>query len=331
MDKQTVLVTGGAGYIGSKLVEGLLEAKQNVMVLDNLTYGDAGLLPHYNNPDFSFIEGDIRDAQAIKKAVQGVTSVVHLAAVANDPSGELDPSYIRSVNYDVYPLLLEEAKKAGTQRFINASTFSVYGIQNDFNVDETFPLKPLKEYSICKAGAEEIVRSFSSQEFVTVNLRFATVCGWSPRQRFDLIVNTLTAHALVNKSIIVLGGEQKRPQIHILDLVQVILKMLAVPSDIIAGEVFNVGSENISIMEIANVIKSVLQDDIEIESGLARDDERSYHVNSDKLFNTLGMLPNHTIQDAVQEIASAYKNNLFSDPNDTIYHNVRRMKMLRME
>ena len=325
---RSVLVTGGAGYIGSVLTEKLLGRGCRVVVLDNLTYTDMGIRHLFGHPNLAIIQGDIRDKKAVQEAMNGVEYVIHLAAVANDPSGELDPDLTRSTNYRAYPLILEEAKKAGVRRFINASTFGVYGIKSEPNVTEDLPLEPLKEYSICKAKSEETVKEFNSSDFVTTSLRCATVCGWSRRMRFDLIVNTLTFHALLYKKITVWGGDQQRPQIHIQDITDYFIELLTVAPHLIGGEVFNAGGQNASIMEIAETIRAVLGPEIEIEAAPPRDDERSYHVSSEKIARTLGLRPKRTIHDAVHDIADAYRQGLWADPLDPIYHNVKRMKML---
>jgi nucleoside-diphosphate-sugar epimerase len=326
--EEKVLVTGGAGYIGSVLTEKLLQQGAQVVILDNFTYTDMGIRHLLDHGNLSVIRGDIRDPQAVRSALSGVDYVIHLAAIANDPSGELDPGLTRSVNLDAYRPLLEEAKKAGVRRFINASTFGVYGIKSEANVTEDLSLNPLKEYSACKAKSEIIVREYNSPNFVTTSLRCATICGWSGRQRFDLIVNTLTYHALLYRKIAVLGGEQQRPQIHIADITDYFSALLHTPPDLSGGEIFNAGGQNASILQIAQTVRAVLGDDVELELLPARDDERSYHVSSEKIANTLGLRPSRTIRDAIEDIALAYQKGLFTDPLDPLYHNVKRMKIL---
>ncbi len=326
--QEKILVTGGAGYIGSILTEKLLQLGKHVVVLDNFTYTDMGISHLLKFSSLKVINGDIRDRQIVRSALSGVDYVIHLAAIANDPSGELDPELTRSVNLKAYRPLLEEAKAAGSHRFINASTFGVYGIKSEENVTEDLPLNPLKEYSICKAKSEEIVREFNAPGFVTTSLRCATVCGWSGRQRFDLIVNTLTYHALLYRKIIVLGGEQQRPQIHIDDLTDYFITLLNAPADRIGGEVFNAGGQNIAVSEIAKSVCDVLKGDIKLEFLPPRDDERSYHVSSKKIFTTLGLHPRCTVREAIGDIVAAYNNKLFVDPSNPVYHNLKQMKLL---
>jgi nucleoside-diphosphate-sugar epimerase len=257
-----------------------------------------------------------------------VDHVVHLAAIANDPSGDLDPELTRAVNYRAYPVILEEARKAGVKRFLNASTFSVYGIKPDLNVTEGMALHPLKEYSICKAKSEKVVRQFNSFDFVTTSIRLATVCGWSRRMRFDLIVNTLTYHGLLKGRIVVLGGNQQRPQIHVQDITDHFAALLTVPPHLIGGEIFNAGGHNVSIMEIAEAVRSVLDKNVEIETAPAREDERSYHVSSDKLEKALGLRSSRTIEDAIADVMDAHYIGLWKDPTEPLYNNVKRMKQL---
>jgi nucleoside-diphosphate-sugar epimerase len=330
-ENEKVLVTGGSGYIGSVLTEKLLQRGAHVVVLDNFTYTDMGIRHLLRCENLYVIKGDIRDREAVISAVSGVDYVIHLAAIANDPSGELNPELTKSVNLRAYDLLLEYAKKAGVRRFINASTFSVYGIKSEANVTEDLPLNPQKEYSVCKAKSEVVVREYNSSDFVTTSLRCATVCGWSGRQRFDLIVNMLTYHALLYRKITVLGGEQQRPQIHIQDITDYFIALLHANPQLIGGEVFNAGGQNTSISEIAYTICDVLGDDIDLEFLPPRDDERSYHVSSEKIFRMLGLYPTHSIRDAIKDIAMSYQQGLFADPLDPLYHNVKRMKALEQQ
>jgi len=325
---QKILVTGGAGYIGSVLTQKLLKQGMRVVILDNFTYTDMGIRHLLPNANLTIVKGDIRDLETVRAASSGVDQVIHLAAIANDPSGELNPDLTRSVNLDAYVPLLVESKKSGAHRFINASTFGVYGIKQEANVTEELPLNPLKEYSICKAKSETIVNNFNAPDFITTSLRCATVCGWSYRQRFDLIVNTLTYHALLYKKLTVFGGEQQRPQIHIDDLTDYFIALLNAPFHLIGGETFNAGGQNASILEIAQTVRDVLDEEIDMELLPPRDDERSYHVSSEKIANVLGLRPKRSIRDAISDIVIAYQKGLFTDPLDSLYHNVKRMKLL---
>lgn len=323
-----ILVTGGAGYIGSILTQKLLGHGYEVTILDNFTFSDIGIRHLRSHPRLTILSGDIRDQTAVQEAVKNVYCVIHLAAIANDPSGELDPQLTRSINLDAYEPLLEASRRAGVRRFINASTFSVYGINDKLNITEEEPLNPLKEYSICKAKSEMIVKKFNTKNFITVNLRCATVCGWSPRMRFDLIVNTLTGYALVNKKVEVWGGDQTRPQIHIEDLTDYFIKLINVSEFLIGGETFNAGAENPSISSVARIIRQVIGEEIDIEMRPPRHDERSYHVSSEKIKRILGLTPERTIAQAISDIKRAYEQGLWSNPEEIIYHNLKRVKKL---
>lgn len=323
-----IMVSGGAGYIGSVLTEKLLEKGYKVVVLDNFTYTDMGIRHIHDHSNLTTINGDIRERKAVEKAMQGVDNVIHLAAIANDPSGELDPRLTQQVNYEVYPMLLEEAKKNGVHRFLNASTFGVYGMKDGINITEQEILNPLKEYSICKAKSEELVREYNSENFATISLRCATVCGWSPRMRFDLIVNTLTAHAIINDKITVWGGEQKRPQIHIDDLTNYFIELIDIPEEKIGGKIYNAGGQNITIMEIAESIRDIMGGNLDIIKAPPRDDERTYHVRSEKIEKELNLVPKKTIKDAIKDIIEAYEAELWKNPYKSLYHNVSRMKEL---
>ena len=206
MQNKKILVTGGAGYVGSVLVPKLLNAGYSVNVLDLYLFGKESLSKVRNNPKLNEFIGDIRDVEAIKKAVKECSSVIHLACISNDPSFELNPLLGKSINYDAFPELLNISIDSGVQRFIYASSSSVYGLKEEENVTENLSLKPLTDYSKYKALCEELLlNNNSNNNFTPLVLRPATVCGYSPRQRLDLIVNILTNHAFNNRKIQVFG------------------------------------------------------------------------------------------------------------------------------
>jgi nucleoside-diphosphate-sugar epimerase len=325
-----ILVTGGAGYIGSALTRKLLELGYEVVVLDALIFGPASLKQIENNPRLKLINADIRDSAALRSSLTGVDGVIHLAAIANDPSAALDPELTRQINLDVYPALLRESAAAGAGRFINMSSISVYGVNDDDNLTEDDPINPLTEYAVCKARSEMIVRDHHRNTFTTVSLRAGTVCGWSPRMRFDLCANTLAAYAVANKKLTVWGGDQKRPQIHIGDLTDFLVALLTLSADKIGGKTFNAAGQNISVGEVARTIHDVMGGQIELASGPPRADERSYHVSSEKLSRELGLKPKRNVKDAVVEIIDAHKQALWSDPDDSLYHNVKRMVSMEL-
>jgi nucleoside-diphosphate-sugar epimerase len=325
---KNILVTGGAGYVGSILCTKLSESGYNVLILDKLLYTDSGIRDLLGKKNVSLVEGDIRNKDLLKSLLKNIDHIIHLAAIANDPSGELNPELTREINFSIYEYFLEEARRSGVSTFINASTFGVYGKKDNINITEEEPLYPLKEYSICKANSEEIVKGYNSDDFATISLRCSTICGWSPRMRFDLIVNTLTGYAIANRKLDVWGGEQKRPQIHIDDITTYFVKILEMPKKKIGGKIYNAGGQNVTILDIANTIKQALPFKIDIELFPPRDDERSYHVSSGKIKDELGLEPEKTIKDAIIDIYDAYNRGLWKDPDDMLYHNIKRMKYL---
>ena len=323
------LITGGAGYIGSVLTSKLVNLGHEVVVLDTLLFTDIGLSPLRDHPLLRIIKGDIRDVAAVKDSLSGVDSVIHLAALANDPAAELDPELTRSINLDSYHVLMKEAITAGVGRFINLSSIGVYGINYDNNVTEDDPVNPLTEYARCKAASETLVKQHNSDKFTTVSLRCGTVCGWSPRMRFDLSTNTLAAHAIATKKLTVWGGEQKRPQIHLDDATDFIIKLTDVPAAKIGGRIFNAAGHNTTVQEIAETIQHVLNGELELTIGPARADERSYHVSSERIAKELGFGMKKTIRDAIVDIMNAYRAGWWVNPEDPIYHNVQQMKSMR--
>jgi len=321
-----ILITGGAGYIGSVLTRKLISLGYEVVVLDSFFYSDIGIGDIVGHPALHVINGDIRDHGSVRQGLDGADHVVHLAAMANDPSAELDLNLTRQINLEIYPVLLEEAARAGIDRFINLSSIGVYGINFDSNVTEQDPLNPLTEYAVCKAKSEAIVRQHNTAKFTTVSLRCGTVCGWSPRMRFDLCTNTLTACAIINKNLTVWGGEQKRPQIHIDDITDFIVQLLAISAQKIGGQVFNAAGDNTTVMEIAETIKEVMNGELKLTNAPPRNDERSYHVSSARIAKELGFTTKRNVRDAVVDIMAAHQEGLWRDPDDSLYHNVKRIR-----
>ena len=245
-----ILVTGGLGYVGSVLVNELLKKDYYVNVIDLGIYGNN---IEKNNKLNVFI-GDIRNEKLLNESITGCDTVIHLACISNDPSFDLNPNLGKSINLDAFRPMVEISKKNNVQRFVYASSSSVYGIKEQNNVDETFSLEPLTDYSIYKADCENILLEYQSSNFTTTILRPATVCGYSPRQRFDLVVNILTNLAYNKNVITVFGGKQLRPNIHINDMVNAYLQIIDTPVKKIAGEIFNVGFKNMSVLNIANMV-----------------------------------------------------------------------------
>jgi nucleoside-diphosphate-sugar epimerase len=325
---KTVLVTGGAGYVGSVLVPRLLEEGYNVKVLDLYVFGADVLAGVKSHPRLEQIKGDLRDTGLLRRLLPGCDAVIHLACISNDPSFELDPNLGRSINYDCFPDLVDLAQAAGVRRFIYASSSSVYGIKEEPNVHEELPLEPLTDYSRYKALCEEVLLRKRRPGFTTLILRPATICGYSPRQRLDLSVNILTNHAVHNRKITVFGGEQKRPNLHIADMADLYCRSLQYPDAAIDGKVFNAGYENHTLLEIAGMVRRVVGLDVEIVK-TPTNDLRSYHICSDKIKRELGWVPRQTIQDAVRDLVEAFAaDRIPNSMTDPRYYNVKVLQQL---
>ncbi len=330
-DIKTVLVTGGAGYVGSVLVPKLLDAGYRVKVLDLYIYGDDVLSAVKINSKLEEIKGDMRDTALLKKILPGCDAVIHLACISNDPSFELDPSLGKSINYDCFPDLVKISKQSGVKRFVYASSSSVYGVKDEPNVNETLSLEPLTDYSKYKALCEEILLKERSPGFTTLIIRPATVCGYSPRLRLDLTVNILTNHAVNNKKIKVLGGNQMRPNIHIEDMAELYIKTLEWPSEKIDGKIYNAGYDNHKVMEIAQMVREAVGEDVTIYTE-PTDDNRSYHISSEKIKRELGFAPKRTISDAIRDLLSAFKAGLIPDSmNAPRYYNIKTMQGIKLK
>ena len=328
-----VFVTGGAGYVGSALIPRLLGRGYKVTSYDICYYGD-NFLPK-SNPNLQVIRGDIRDTAKLAGTLAGHDSFISLACISNDASFELDEKLSTSVNLDAFEPMVIAAKKAGVRRFIFASSSSVYGVSDQPDVTEEHPLVPLTLYNKFKGMCEPLLFKHTDASFVGVVFRPATVCGYAPRQRFDLSVNILTNHAVNNGKITVFGGEQMRPNLHILDYCDAVQLLLDAPNEKVANETFNVGYQNMSILDIALLVKRVVEREFpeKGEIGIVKtptDDKRSYHINSDKIRRVLGYIPKHTIEQAVSDLCRAFKDRRFRNSmSDDIYFNVRRMKNLQ--
>lgn len=333
---RNVLVTGGAGYVGSLLVPRLLDEGHTVTVLDLFIYGHDVLDSSRSHPRLVQVEGDLRHAAAVEKALAGCDSVIHLACISNDPSFELDPELGKSINYDSFRPLVRAAKKAGVNRFIYASSSSVYGIKDEAEVTEELSCEPLTDYSKYKAMCEEVLEEERTPGFTTLTIRPATVCGYAPRQRLDVIVNILTNHAINDRRIKVFGGEQQRPNIHIDDMVRLYATVLTLPDEKIDGKVYNVGLDNASVRDLADIVKRVVEQDNEIGGTVdletvPTDDNRSYRVSSKKIARELGFRPEKTIEDAVRDLLAAFKDGRLKDTmTDDRYYNIKTMQGIGM-
>jgi nucleoside-diphosphate-sugar epimerase len=327
---KTIFITGGAGYVGSVLVPKLLKAGYNVKVLDLYMYGDDVLDEVKDHPGLKQIKGDLRDVELLKKEIPGCDAVIHLACISNDPSFELNPNLGKSINYDAFLPLVQISKENDVKRFVYASSSSVYGIKKDPNVHEGLPLEPLTDYSKFKAMCEEVLLEARAPGFETLIIRPATVCGYSPRLRLDLTVNILTNHAVTNNKITVFGGKQMRPNIHIEDMTDMYVQSMEWPSEVIDGNTYNVGYHNMAVMDIAESVKSVVGQNVDIVA-TPTDDNRSYHVSSEKIKKELGFSAKRTVEDAVKDLVVAFKEGKISNAmeNDR-YYNIKTMQKIEL-
>jgi nucleoside-diphosphate-sugar epimerase len=323
-----IYITGGAGYVGAVLVPRLLQEGYSVTVLDLMIYGEDVIKPH---ADLTMIKGDIRDDALLRNTLPGHDAVIHLACISNDPSFELNPYLGKSINLDAFEPLVVASQALGIKRFVYASSSSVYGVKQELNVHEDMTLEPLTDYSKFKAECERILKKYQSPEFTTVTIRPATVCGYSPRQRLDVVVNILTNLAFHKREISVFGGKQLRPNIHITDMVEVYLAVLSAPEDQVAGEIFNAGTENQTVLELAKTVQTVMGDDVRLVA-TPTNDNRSYHISSQKIADKIGFVPSHTIADASRDLKRALERGLLPNSlTDEHYFNIKRMQSLNLQ
>ena len=323
-----IYITGGAGYVGSRLVPKLLDKGFKITVLDLMIYGEDVLPVHEN---LVKIKGDIRDTDLINKTISNHEILIHLACISNDPSFELNPSLGKSINLDAFEPLVKSSLKANISHFIYASSSSVYGIKNEKNVTEDMKLEPLTDYSKFKGDCEKILNKYKSDNFITTTIRPSTVCGYAKRQRLDLVVNILTNHAYHNREIKVFGGEQLRPNIHIEDMVDSYLAVIDADPNVVNGEIFNAGFRNQSVNELAIDVKSVIGEDIKI-TNTKTNDNRSYHVSSQKIKDILNFETKFSVRDAVKDLKKAFENKILTNTfENEMFFNIKRMNNLNLK
>ena len=312
--------------MGAVLVPKLLRKGYQVKVIDLYIHGEGVLDGVKEHENLIQIRGDIRDQNLIERELAGCEAIIHLACISNDPSFELDPKLGKSINYDAFVDLVQAAKRKQVQRFIYASSSSVYGVKKEKEVTEDLPREPLTDYSKYKALCEDVLQEEQDAGFVTLILRPATVCGYSPRQRLDLTVNILTNHAVNNRKITVFGGSQMRPNIHIEDMTDLYVKSLEWAEGEIDGKIYNAGYENYRVAELAEKVREIVGPEVEIVT-TETDDLRSYHINSQKIQRELGFVPRHTIDEAVRDIVRAFGEGRLPNPmTDVRYYNIKALQ-----
>jgi nucleoside-diphosphate-sugar epimerase len=325
--KKKIFITGGSGYVGSVLTKYLINKGWEVTVFDLLLYGDT-LFKHKN---LKVIKGDIRDTKLLKEAIKDHEILIHLACISNDPSFELNPILGKEINLYAFTPLVELSKNLGVKRFIYASSSSVYGVKAEKNVNEEMKLEPLTDYSRYKAECEDILFKHASKDFVAVILRPATVCGYSPRQRLDLVVNILTNQAYHKREITIFGGDQLRPNIHIQDMVRAYELFVNIDDEKVNGKIFNVGFENFSVNQLALLVQEVIGADVRIKKNTSNDN-RSYHISSKKIIEELDFKPNFSVVNAIEDLKNAFdKKLLLNCLTNENYFNIKKMQSLNFK
>jgi nucleoside-diphosphate-sugar epimerase len=318
--KPTVLVSGGAGFVGTVLTERLLSLGYPVKVLDTFWFGDF-LGEH---PNLTKIKGDLRDARAVDAAVEGVQTVIQLACLSNDPSSELDADLTRSINFDGCRDIIHAARRKGVSRFLYASSASVYGVRDEPEIVEDMTLEPITLYSRYKAEIEDELFAIDDPNFTTVAVRNSTVSGFSKRMRLDVIIPIFVRAAVRNKKISIEGGQQLRPLIHMQDLVDFYVLLLDAPHDRIHRQAFNVSSDNYKVIDVAKMVQERIPCELTFASVT---DARSYRVNTDKVAKALGYRTKYSIESAIEEVKGALLDGRIDD-NDPRCWNMKYMKML---
>lgn len=325
----TVLVIGGAGHIGSVLCQELVDEGYTVKALDNLIYGKEGIADLLDRDDFTLIEGDMRSIETIVDGINGVDAVVHLAALVGDPASAIDSQKTLELNYHSVKLVAEICKYHQINRFIFASTCSVYGRSHSPEklLTEEDELNPVSLYAKTKIESEKALREMADSNFSPTILRMGTIYGLSPRMRFDLVVNILSAKAYEESVIPIFGGDQYRPNVHVRDAARAYIDCLEAPIADVSNEVFNVGSnaQNYQISEISEQIADVFSD-ATIDWQREKEDERSYQVDFSKITETLGFEAEHTITDGAREIKEAFDAGEFENYTHNKYSNYRTLK-----
>lgn len=325
--QHSVLLTGGAGYIGCVLTPKLLALGHKVTTFDCCLFEEGPLASFIDHPNFTLIKGDIRDHAHVSKTLEGgdFDTVIHLAAISNDPSSELDADLTRDVNLTAVDHIMKAAKVAGIKRFLYASSASVYGIKETPDVHEALPLEPITLYAKYKAEGETLLNALVDDDFVGVSVRAATVCGYSPRLRLDLTINILTGHAITNGRIRVFGGAQKRPNIHVDDLAEFYIHLMDADAGVVNGRAYNISIKNDTVLGLAEMIRDEVDASIPIDI-VPTDDHRSYQLTAQRMVDELGFRPKYPLTEAIAELKAAFADGRVADPSQSHYRNVVWMK-----
>jgi nucleoside-diphosphate-sugar epimerase len=318
---QRIFVTGGAGYIGSRLVPALLEQGHHVTSFDRMFFGEGAPAQH---PRLTRVNADIRDQSALERSLTAgaFDTVIHLAAVSNDPGADISADLSHQINRVALEAVMRRARDTGVKRFLYASSASVYGVKNTPDVHEDLPLEPLTRY---KAEGETVLNQLVSPSFVGVSVRSATVCGWSPRLRLDLTVNIFTYQALTKEKLTVFGGTQLRPNVHVDDLVDFYLLLLDAPAAAINGQCFNVVHSNASVAQLAELARGVVKPSLTVEVSPSND-LRSYSLSGAKAERVLGYRARRELSQAVNGLCEAYRRGDVPNAEGPEYRNVEWMK-----
>ena len=321
---KSILVTGGAGYVGSVLVKKLVEQNFDVTVIDSLIYGKDGISELLDRNQINLLAFDLRETDKIEKSLKNIDCVIHLAAIVGEPLCKKIPTAAEQINEFVTKTLALLCKKNNVKRFIFASTCSNYGTSSEI-VDENSPTQPLSLYSKTKVNSEKFILNLKNDSFEPCVFRFATAYGLSPRMRFDLLVQEFIRDAVVDNKISIFGADFWRPFIHVEDMASACVSAINANSDVISGEIFNVGNEkeNYTKIKLANIVQKFLPS-TKIEIIESKNDLRSYQVSFEKIKNNLNFLPKHSIQNTVAEIVEKIHQNKIN-PKDSEFSNISRL------
>jgi nucleoside-diphosphate-sugar epimerase len=323
-NERVVLVTGGAGYVGSVLVGMLLDRGYHVRVLDSLLFGTRGIEEYFGNDRFRLIKGDIRHIKDLVDAIKGAYGIIHLAAIVGDPACSINYEATWTVNQEATKSLMEIANHYNVSRVVFASSCSVYGASKTIILNEGSKLQPLSHYAKTRVESERIILERANKRMVATIARLGTVYGFSERMRFDLVVNILTAKAVKERKMVIYHPEAWRPFIHVRDAARAFVKLFEAPATKVQGEIFNVGSndQNYQIRDIGEIVKGIIPDS-ELSYESSEEDQRNYRVSFDKIGYILNYNTDFSVGDGVNEIRAKLLNNYIKDYRDAIYYNVK--------